>query len=109
MFVNRPLFFIFHGNEYLTIEGNPVIPGRFYAFREGSIIRGPRISPVYFTDIASGFINNDLTPSFVFSGKEIEFKFKNSNNGLHRFSFSENSGQLDCHYGWKRCGKINSA
>ncbi len=39
--------FIFHGNEYLTIEGNPVIPGRFYAFKEGSIIRGPRISPVY--------------------------------------------------------------
>lgn len=97
--------FIFHGNDYLTIEGNPVIPGRFYAFREGSIIRGPRISPVYYTDIASGFIDKELSPSFVFSGEEIEFKFKNSNNGLHRFSFTEKSGQLIAIMGGSGVGK----
>jgi ABC transport system ATP-binding/permease protein len=97
--------FIFHGNEYLTIEGNPVIPGRFYAFKEGSIIRGPRISPVYYTDIASGFIDTDLSPTFVFSGNEIEFKFKNSNNGLHRFSFTEKSGQLIAIMGGSGVGK----
>jgi len=97
--------FIFHGNEYLTIEGNPVIPGRFYAFREGNVIRGPRISPVYYTDIASGFIDKELTPSFVFSGEEIEFKFKKSNNGLHRFSFTEKSGQLIAIMGGSGVGK----
>ncbi len=97
--------FIFHGNEYLTIEGNPVIPGRFYAFKEGSIIRGPRFSPVYFTDIASGFVDEELSPPFVFSGEEIEFKFKNSNNGLHRFSFSEKSSQLIAIMGGSGVGK----
>ena len=97
--------FIFQGNEYLTIEGNPVIPGRFYAFREGSIIRGPRISPVYYTDIASGFIDSALSTPFVFSGEEIEFKFKNSNNGLHRFSFKEKSGQLIAIMGGSGVGK----
>jgi ABC transport system ATP-binding/permease protein len=97
--------FIFHGNEYLTIEGNPVIPGRFYAFREGNVIRGPRISPVYYTDIVSGFIDKELTPSFVFSGDEIEFKFKKSNNGLHRFSFAEKSGQLIAIMGGSGVGK----
>ena len=97
--------FIFRGGEYLTIEGNPVVPDRFYAFREGSIIRGPRISPVYFTDIVSGFINEELIPSFVFSAEEIEFKFKNSNNGLHRFSFAEKSGQLIAIIGGSGVGK----
>jgi ABC-type multidrug transport system ATPase subunit len=97
--------FILYGNEYLTIEGNPVIPGRFYAFREGSIIRGPRISPVYYTDITSGFIDAEKSPLFVFSGDEIEFKFKNSNNGLHRFSFSEKSGQLIAIMGGSGVGK----
>jgi ABC-type multidrug transport system ATPase subunit len=97
--------FIFHGNEYLTIEGNPVIPGRFYAFREGNVIRGPRVSPVYYTDIAAGFIDRELTPSFVFSGDEIEFKFKNSKNGLHRFSFAEKSGQLIAIMGGSGVGK----
>ncbi len=97
--------FIFHGNEYLTIEGNPVVPGRFYAFKEGSVIRGPRVSPVYYTDIASGFIDQGLIPLFVFSGDEIEFKFKNSNNGLHRFSFTEKSGQLIAIMGGSGVGK----
>ena len=101
----KQYLFIFHGSEYLTIEGNPVVPGRFYAFREGSIIRGPRISPVYFTDIASGFINESVSPSFLFSGNEIEFKFKNSNNGLHRFSFAEKSGQLISVMGGSGVGK----
>lgn len=109
LFLRCPLLshylFIFHGNEYLTIEGNPVIPGRFYAFKEGSVIRGPRISPVYYTDIASAFVDKDQTPSFVFSGEEIEFKFKKSNNGLHRFSFSENSGQLIAIMGGSGVGK----
>ena len=97
--------FIYQGDEYLTIEGNPVIPGRFYAFKEGSIIRGPRIPPVYYTDIASGFIDKDVSPSFVFSGEEIEFKFNKSNNGLHRFSFTEKSGQLIAIMGGSGVGK----
>ncbi len=97
--------FVFHGNEYLAIEGNPVVPGRFYAFKEGSIIRGPRISPVYYTDIASRFVDEDLSPSFVFSAEEIEFKFKNSDNGLHRFSFAEKSGQLIAIMGGSGVGK----
>ena len=97
--------FIYLGDEYLTIEGNPVIPERFYAFKEGSIIRGQRISPVYYTDIVSGFIDRELTPTFVFSGEEIEFKFKNSNNGLHQFSFSEHSGQLIAIMGGSGVGK----
>ena len=97
--------FTFHGNEYLTIEGNPVIPDRFYAFKEGSIIRGPRISPVYYTDIASTFREETQATSFIFSGDEIEFKFKNSDNGLHRFSFAEKSGQLIAIMGGSGVGK----
>jgi ABC-type multidrug transport system ATPase subunit len=109
IFMRCPLFghyiFILRGDDYLTVEGNPVIPGRFYAFKEGSIIRGPRIAPVYYTDIASGFIDKQLAPPFVFSGEEIEFKFRNSPNGLYRFSFSEKSGQLIAIMGGSGVGK----
>jgi len=97
--------FTFYGNEYLTSEGNPLIPGRFYAFKEGSIIRGSRISPIYYSDISAGFAEEDTCSSFVFSGEEIEFKFKNSNNGLHRFSFTEKSGQLIAIMGGSGVGK----
>lgn len=97
--------FILKGNEELTLEGNPIIPDRFYAFKEGGIIRGARISPIYYIDIVSGFLNKKEAFHFTFSGEEIEFKFKNSENGLYRFSFSESSGQLVAIMGGSGVGK----
>ncbi|MCF8358713.1 MAG: ATP-binding cassette domain-containing protein [Prolixibacteraceae bacterium] len=109
LFLKSPLInhfiFIFNGKEDLTLEGNPIVPSRFYAFKEGSIIRGTRIAPIYYTDIAPFFTDTKTVTPFQFSGDEIEFKFKNSNNGLHRFSFSEQSGQLIAIMGGSGVGK----
>ena len=97
--------FIFRGKENLYLEGNPILPGRFYAFREGGIIRGSKITPVYYTDVNAAFVDEDKTPVFSLTGRGIEFKFKNSNNGLHEFSFSEPSGQLIAIMGGSGVGK----
>ncbi|MBN1926063.1 MAG: ATP-binding cassette domain-containing protein, partial [Prolixibacteraceae bacterium] len=97
--------FIFNGKEELTLEGNPIVTGRFYAFKEGGIIRGNRVSPIYYTDIAPLLIDTKTTRPFQFSGDEIDFRFKNSENGLHRFSFSEQSGQLIAIMGGSGVGK----
>ena len=70
--------FIFHGNANLYLEGNPILPGRFYAFKEGGIIRGARISPVYFSDVNTAFFNQAESPLFTLNGQNAEFKFKNS-------------------------------
>ncbi len=99
------LIFIFKGKEDLTLEGNPILPERFYAFKEGGIIRGPRISPIYYIDIASCFIQYATSKPFVFSGDELDFRFTNSDNGLHTFSFSVASGQLVAIMGGSGVGK----
>jgi ABC-type multidrug transport system ATPase subunit len=97
--------FIYQGNDELTLESNLILAGRFYAFREGGIIRGPRIQPVYHIDVTNSFIDREADIQFVFSGKELEFRFKNSKNGLYSFSFSENSGQLIAVMGGSGVGK----
>ena len=97
--------FIFRGKENLYLEGNPILPGRFYAFKEGGIIRGARISPVYFTDVNAAFFNQAETPIFTLNGQNAEFKFKNSNNGLYEFNFTERSGQLVAIMGGSGVGK----
>lgn len=97
--------FIFRGKENLYLEGNPILPGRFYAFKEGGIIRGARITPVYYTDVNAAFFNLAETPVFSLTGENIEFKFPSSNNGLHEFSFSEQSGQLVAIMGGSGVGK----
>jgi ABC-type multidrug transport system ATPase subunit len=97
--------FNFRGKETISLEGNPIIPNRFYAFKEGGILRGPRIQPVYYSDIAACFFDQAQSAPFVLRGDNIEFKFKNSKNGLHLFSFSERSGQLIAIMGGSGVGK----
>jgi ABC transport system ATP-binding/permease protein len=99
------LIFTFNGNEDLTIEGNPVQTERFYAFKEGSIIRGPRISPIYYIDISTRFLKGEMSTPFVFSGHDLNFRFRNSDNGLHNFTFNEPSGQLIAIMGGSGVGK----
>jgi ABC transport system ATP-binding/permease protein len=97
--------FIFKGKENVFIEGNPILPDRFYAFKEGSILRGPRIAPVYYSDVAAGFSEASRHPVFTFSARDIEYRFKNSTNGLYPFSFKERSGQLIAIMGGSGVGK----
>jgi len=96
---------IFRGKENLYLEGNPILPGRFYAFKEGSIVRGARVSPIYFTDVNAAFFNQTETPTFTLNGQNAEFKFKNSQNGLYEFNFTEKSGQLIAIMGGSGVGK----
>lgn len=103
-FINH-FIFIFNGEDDITVEGNPILPNRFYAFKEGAIIRGHRISPLYYIDIASLFDDKKAIAPFQFSGEEIEFQFKNGNIGLHSFSFQEQSGQLIAVMGGSGVGK----
>ncbi|MBU2554107.1 MAG: ATP-binding cassette domain-containing protein [Bacteroidetes bacterium] len=97
--------FNFRGKENIYLEGNPVLPNRFYAFREGGILRGPRIEPIYFADVVSGFFDQSHAVPFVLRAEGIDFRFKNSSNGLYEFSFSERSGQLVAIMGGSGVGK----
>jgi len=101
----KSYIFISRGSDNLYLEGNPILPGRFYAFREGSIIRGTRVSPIYFTDVNAAFFDQETTPGFSLNGIAAEFKFKNSSNGLYAFSFAEQSGQLVAIMGGSGVGK----
>ncbi len=97
--------FNFHGKETISLEGNPILPHRFYAFKEGSILRGPRIAPLYYSDIQAAFFDRARSAPFMLRGEKVEFKFRNSNNGLHAFSFAERSGQLVAIMGGSGVGK----
>ncbi len=84
----------FEGEQSLYLGGHKIKPGRIYFIETGSIIRGPNISPVYYTDIANKFFIKGKFPEIVFSGKEVEYKFPNSENGIHSFNFCEESGNM---------------
>ena len=86
--------FRYFGKGELYIGGHYIFPNRFYILEHGSIIKGPKINPIYYSDVAGKFLQSPTKPKIVITGNDIEFRFKNSENGIQKFNFSEESGQL---------------
>lgn len=86
--------FKYEGELNLYLEGNKIISNKAYQLGVGSIIKGPNIQSIYYSQIASKFLLDESKQKIVFTANEIEFKFRNSNNGIHRFNISEESGNM---------------
>lgn len=86
--------FRYDGPLNLYLEGAKVISSKAYILKPGSIIKGPNINSIYESEITKQFIQEKTSTRVVITGEELEYNFKNSNNGLKPFSFSEDSGRL---------------
>jgi ABC-type multidrug transport system ATPase subunit len=84
----------YNGNDDLFLNGHPVVPFRSFIFDKGSILKSQKINPVYYSDLVSQFLFQGEKVHIVYSAREIEFRFRNSKNGIHPFSFQAVSGEL---------------
>ncbi len=82
------------GKDELFLNGHYVPPFRSFVFTNGSILKNPKINPVYYADAAARFLQSASKVKIEFTASEIEYRFKNSTNGIHPFSFTANSGEL---------------
>ena len=82
------------GQDDINLNGNHLVPYRSVILNHGSILTSLKLSPVYYTDLAARFLHTKEIIPIEYSGKEIEFRFKNSTNGIHPFSFTASSGEL---------------
>lgn len=106
-YINSIQSFIFKyfGELNLYIEGQKIKYGRTYFFNKGAIIKGPNIESIYYYDIASKFILISEENRITFTGSDVEFYFRNSKNGIQKFNFSEESGQMIAIMGGSGVGK----
>ena len=86
--------FRYFGKSKLTLEGQPVIPGKFYAYNQGGIIRGDSIAPIYYTEVSSKFFRAPGGLKITLTADQVEYRYPLSQHGIRPFSFSEESGQL---------------
>ena len=86
--------FRYDGPLNLFLEGNKITPTKSYFLKPGSIIKGPNIKSIYETDITKQFLKEKTKVQIVLHGEDLEFHFKNSENGIQRFNFFEESGNL---------------
>ncbi len=93
------------GEETFYLNSQVIHPKRVYILIKGSSIRSRKTSPIYYSDIVGAFLSQSTKVKIAFTAKNIEFRFKNSDNGLHAFNFSEETGQLIGVMGGSGAGK----
>ncbi|MEZ5070280.1 MAG: ATP-binding cassette domain-containing protein [Bacteroidales bacterium] len=84
----------YHGKEDLFLNGQHLQAGITYAFEPGSSIRGSKIDPLFFTDLARVFSVSAQSSRISILAKDVVFHFRNSKNGIQEFNLHEESGKL---------------
>lgn len=107
LWIKRADIFLFQyaGRAKLECNGNYIYPNYVSLFPRGGAIRGKIISPIYYSDIMSGFIQNSENPVINFCAKEISYQFRNSSHGISKFSLQGRSGELIGIMGGSGAGK----
>ena len=86
--------FKYSGERNLYLNGHKVEIGKVYPMEPGSVINTSQVKAVYYGHIAEKFITRQDTGRIIYRAVDIEYKFNDTNIGIHRFSFLGKSGQL---------------
>ncbi len=93
--VKIDLFVIrFQGLGELFMNGLALKQDRVHILTQGASVRNPKIAPIYFSDILSTFNRDVNSKRVVFETKNIEFRYKENDQGVHNNSFKEESGKM---------------
>jgi ABC-type multidrug transport system ATPase subunit len=92
--VNVYLFRNVEADDKLYYKGRKLIPYRTYYLEKGSAIQSPLIGTIYYSDVVKEFMKSRIDFKINFSIENVEFRFKNSPNGIHSFTLYEESGIL---------------
>lgn len=88
------LILTYDGTLALYFKGRDIIACRPYLLERGVNIKGPGIEPIYYSRIYKKFVTRRFQEKIVFEGREIEYLFKNSDNGVKKMNFRIESGNL---------------
>ena len=97
--------FTYEGSGQIFMNNIPLTTGIFYSWQRSSVIKSPHFLPIYYSDVIDTFNKNEHKARIFLTGRAINFRFKNSENGMHNFSFNLESGQLVAIMGGSGVGK----
>ncbi|MCX7987646.1 MAG: ATP-binding cassette domain-containing protein [Bacteroidales bacterium] len=103
--LNQFFFRVENTSEEYTLNAKPIVSERIYELQKGFAIRKPGMQPIHYTDIAKNFLSRINTSDIQLAAIGIEYKYKNSSNGIRKFNFVAYSGELIAIMGGSGVGK----
>ena len=104
------LLFTYTGPDTVMLNDVPVLSGAYQVWLQSSVLKGKNRKPVYYSTILRAYqkangLEEDKIHQVEFCGRDINFRFPNSNNGTHNLSFTLQSGELLAIMGGSGTGK----
>ena len=104
------LIFTYNGEDKALLNDVPVLPGAYQVWLQSSVLKGKNGHPVYYSSILAEYNkkngkDEDSNLQVEFCGRDINFRFPNSDNGMHDLNFTLHSGELLAIMGGSGTGK----
>ncbi len=104
------LIFTYTGKDIVTLNDVPVLSGANQVMMQSSVLKGKGGSPIYYSTLmaahrAADSGENTKVEKVEFCGRDINFRFPGSDNGMHDLSFTLQSGELLAVMGGSGTGK----
>ena len=100
------LIFTYLGNDTVLFNDVPVLAGTYQVWQQSSVLKNTIGQPVYYSSIISTYTKDKNTTQAVeFCGRDINFRFPGSDNGMHDLSFTLHNGELLAIMGGSGTGK----
>ena len=104
----RLLLFSYLGSDTVLFNDVPVLPGTYQVWIQSSVLKNRNAMPVYYSSIIAAYEEEEegkRQEAVEFCGRDINFRFPNSDNGMHNFSFTLKSGEFLAIMGGSGTGK----
>ena len=88
------LLLSYDGPITLYFKGRDIIAYRPYLLERGVNIKGLGIDPIYYSRIFKKFVSREFTEKVIFEGHDVQYLFKNSENGVRKMNFIVESGNF---------------
>lgn len=82
------------GTNEVVMNGFIMLTNRVYLFSNGSTVKTPAGSALYFSELITQFISDLKISNISFNAENIEFQFPNGGIGLRDVNISEGPGKL---------------
>ena len=71
----KTYFTRYFGKQEIFLNGQVLPPKVIKVLRQGSSIKNPRITPIYYSDVIAQFLSEESTEKIEFTANSIEYKF----------------------------------
>ena len=104
------LIFTYHGKDKVQLNDVPVLSDTYQIWLQSSVLKGNDGKPVYYSSILDAYNakngkDEDKINAVTFCGRDVSFRFPNSDNGMHNLSFTLHNGELLAIMGGSGTGK----